>query len=97
MIIDTPHGANTSHAVAADFDTRARGNAWSCAWCPLSVDAMAVLKSVNVGVPRTNPWKTVTVTGIDKRPVAGPVAVCAHLTTARPGGEGRRTQVTTCN
>src|ERR1044072_1927455 len=43
---------------------------------------MAVLKSVNVGVPRTNPWKTVTVTGIDKRPVAGPVAVCA------PGPKG---------
>ncbi len=38
---------------------------------------MAALKSVNVGVPRENPWKTVTVTGIDKRPVAGPVAVCA--------------------
>jgi len=43
---------------------------------------MAVLESVNVGVPRTNPWKTVTVTGIDKRPVAGPVAVCA------PGPKG---------
>jgi MOSC domain-containing protein YiiM len=36
---------------------------------------MAELKSVNVGVPRENPWKTVTVTGIDKRPVSGPVAV----------------------
>jgi MOSC domain-containing protein YiiM len=43
---------------------------------------MAVLKSVNVGVPRDNPWKTVTVTGIDKRPVAGPVAVTA------PGPKG---------
>src|SRR4051812_9047505 len=43
---------------------------------------MAELLSVNVGVPRTNPWKTVTVTGIDKRPVAGPVAVCA------PGPKG---------
>ena len=48
-------------------------------WWPvglrLSVENMAVLKSVNVGVPRENPWKTVTVTGIDKRPVTGPVAV----------------------
>lgn len=43
---------------------------------------MAVLKSVNVGVPRTNPWKTTTVTGIDKRPVTGPVAVAA------PGPKG---------
>lgn len=43
---------------------------------------MAMLKSVNVGVPRANPWKTVTVTGIDKRPVTGPVAVCA------PGPKG---------
>jgi MOSC domain-containing protein YiiM len=43
---------------------------------------MAVLESVNVGVPRENPWKTVTVTGIDKRPVAGPVAVRA------PGPKG---------
>jgi MOSC domain-containing protein YiiM len=43
---------------------------------------MAVLLSVNVGVPRTNPWKTVAVTGIDKRPVRGPVAVCA------PGPKG---------
>jgi MOSC domain-containing protein YiiM len=43
---------------------------------------MAVLKSVNVGVPRTNPWKVVRVTGIDKRPVSGPVAVTA------PGPKG---------
>jgi len=43
---------------------------------------MAELKSVNVGVPRENPWKTVTVTGIDKRPVTGPVAVSA------PGPKG---------
>jgi MOSC domain-containing protein YiiM len=43
---------------------------------------MSVLKSVNVGVPRANPWKSVRVTGIDKRPVDGPVAVRA------PGPKG---------
>jgi MOSC domain-containing protein YiiM len=43
---------------------------------------MAVLQSVNIGVPRTNPWKDTTLTGIDKRPVAGPVAVAA------PGPKG---------
>ncbi|HEY7597989.1 MAG TPA: MOSC domain-containing protein [Actinophytocola sp.] len=43
---------------------------------------MGVLKSVNVGVPRKNPWKTVRTTGIDKRPVDGPVAVAA------PGPKG---------
>lgn len=31
--------------------------------------------SVNVGRPRTNPWKGLGTTGIDKRPVDGPVAV----------------------
>lgn len=31
--------------------------------------------SVNVGVPRTNPWKKLGRTGIDKRPVDGPVRV----------------------
>jgi MOSC domain-containing protein YiiM len=31
--------------------------------------------SVNVGQPRENPWKTMKLTGIDKRPVAGPVMV----------------------
>ena len=33
--------------------------------------------SVNVGRPRPNPWKGIGSTGIDKRPVAGPVAVTA--------------------
>ena len=33
--------------------------------------------SVNVGQPRENPWKTMKLTGIDKRPVAGPVMVTA--------------------
>ena len=33
------------------------------------------LLSVNVGQPRPNPWKTVKLTGIDKRPVEGPVMV----------------------
>jgi MOSC domain-containing protein YiiM len=38
--------------------------------------------SVNVGRPRANPWKPVTLTGIDKRPVSGPVRVTA------PGPKG---------
>lgn len=33
------------------------------------------LRSVNVGQPRENPWKTMKLTGIDKRPAAGPVMV----------------------
>jgi MOSC domain-containing protein YiiM len=40
------------------------------------------LLSVNVGRPRPNPWKGLNATGIDKRPVDGPVAVAA------PGSEG---------
>jgi len=41
--------------------------------------------SVNVGVPRDNPWKPGTeFTGIDKRPVAGPVRV----TSPGPKGDG---------
>ncbi|MFC4856962.1 MOSC domain-containing protein [Actinophytocola glycyrrhizae] len=43
---------------------------------------MPLLQSVNVGVPRDNPWKTSGTTGIDKRPVSGPVAVRA------PGPKG---------
>jgi len=31
--------------------------------------------TVNVGRPRPNPWKEMTFTGIDKRPVDGPVMV----------------------
>jgi MOSC domain-containing protein YiiM len=38
--------------------------------------------SVNVGRPRPNPWKGLPATGIDKQPVAGPVAVSA------PGPKG---------
>jgi MOSC domain-containing protein YiiM len=38
--------------------------------------------SVNVGRPRPNPWKRLAATGIDKRPVTGPVAVTA------PGPKG---------
>jgi MOSC domain-containing protein YiiM len=38
--------------------------------------------SVNVGLPRPNPWKGTGTTGIDKRPVDGPVAVSA------PGPKG---------
>lgn len=38
--------------------------------------------SVNVGNPRPNPWKGLTATGIDKRPVDGPVLVTA------PGPKG---------
>jgi MOSC domain-containing protein YiiM len=33
------------------------------------------IASVNVGQPRLNPWKTMKLTGIDKRPVEGPVMV----------------------
>ncbi|HEX3189507.1 MAG TPA: MOSC domain-containing protein [Streptosporangiaceae bacterium] len=33
------------------------------------------LLSVNVGQPQLNPWKTMKLTGIDKRPVDGPVMV----------------------
>ena len=40
------------------------------------------LLSVNIGVPRGNPWKPVKLTGIDKRPVPGPVLVTA------PGPKG---------
>jgi MOSC domain-containing protein YiiM len=40
------------------------------------------LLSVNVGRPRPNPWKGLAATGIDKRPVEGPVAVTA------PGAKG---------
>ncbi|MGV9377115.1 MOSC domain-containing protein [Nonomuraea sp. NPDC003707] len=40
------------------------------------------LLSVNVGRPRPNPWKGLSATGIDKRPVSGPVAVSA------PGPKG---------
>ena len=35
------------------------------------------VRSVNVGVPRDNPWKGLAATGIDKRPVDRPVAVTA--------------------
>jgi len=38
--------------------------------------------SVNIGSPRPNPWKRSGTTGIDKRPVDGPVAVTA------PGPKG---------
>jgi MOSC domain-containing protein YiiM len=55
---------------------------WSRAVLPPSVETMAVLQSVNVGVPRENPWKDTGLTGIDKRPVACPVAVRA------PGPKG---------
>ncbi|MFG2596301.1 MOSC domain-containing protein [Streptomyces sp. NPDC048462] len=40
------------------------------------------LLSVNTGRPRPNPWKGLGSTGIDKRPVTGPVAVTA------PGPKG---------
>lgn len=38
---------------------------------------MPVLKSVNVGEPRPNPYKLTRATGIDKRPRSGPVQVRA--------------------
>jgi len=40
------------------------------------------LLSLNIGKPRENPWKGLAATGIDKRPVDGPVAVTA------PGPKG---------
>ena len=40
------------------------------------------LLSLNIGMPRENPWKGLPATGIDKRPVDGPVAVTA------PGPKG---------
>ena len=43
---------------------------------------MPLVSSVNVGRPRPNPWKRLPATGIDKRPVTGPVAVTA------PGPKG---------
>jgi MOSC domain-containing protein YiiM len=42
------------------------------------------LLSVNVGRPRSNPWKEMNLTGIDKQPVDGPVLV----TPARAKGLG---------
>jgi MOSC domain-containing protein YiiM len=42
------------------------------------------LLSVNVGRPRSNPWKEMNLTGIDKQPVDGPVMV----TPARAKGLG---------
>jgi MOSC domain-containing protein YiiM len=49
-----------------------------------SVTGVGILLSVNVGTPRVNPWKSVGTTMIDKRPVAGPVAV----TVPGPKGTG---------
>jgi MOSC domain-containing protein YiiM len=45
---------------------------------------MGMLLSINVGKVRTNPWKDVGTTAIDKRPVDGPVAV----TVPGPRGTG---------
>jgi MOSC domain-containing protein YiiM len=45
------------------------------------------LLSVNVGHPQPNPWKTMKLTGIDKRPVDGPVMV----TRPRAAGMGMLT------
>ncbi|HEX8006516.1 MAG TPA: MOSC domain-containing protein [Trebonia sp.] len=53
-----------------------RGSGWH-----ISLLFMRLL-SVNVGKPRPNPWKPVALTGIDKRPVGGPVMVTA------PGPKG---------
>ncbi len=47
-----------------------------------SIATMALVHSVIVGVSRANPWKGTGTTGIDKRPVSGPVAVRA------PGPKG---------
>ncbi|WP_225847854.1 MOSC domain-containing protein [Streptomyces sp. HPF1205] len=44
--------------------------------------SLSFVTSVNVGRPRPNPWKRLDATGIDKRPVPGPVRVAA------PGPKG---------
>jgi MOSC domain-containing protein YiiM len=49
---------------------------------PAPAPASAALLSVNIGRPRPNPWKRLPATGIDKRPVSGPVQVTA------PGPKG---------
>src|SRR5439155_10585492 len=46
--------------------------------------SVGIVLSVNVGRARTNPWKDVGTTAIDKRPVEGPVAV----TVPGPKGTG---------
>jgi hypothetical protein len=38
--------------------------------------------SVNAGRPRSNPWKRISATGIDKRPVDGLVFVASPLPAA---------------
>jgi MOSC domain-containing protein YiiM len=51
---------------------------------PIRCNGIVKLLSVNVGQPRLNPWKEMKLTGIDKRPVDGPVMV----TPARAKGLG---------
>ena len=48
------------------------------------------LLSVNVGHPRLNPWKTMKLTGIDKRPVEGPVMVTRPRAAGMVGLAGDR-------
>jgi MOSC domain-containing protein YiiM len=69
-----------------DADSASRGRQWPGDMLPSGYSgpyrrAMKLL-SVNVGRPRPNPWKGLSATGIDKRPVNGPVAVNA------PGPKG---------
>jgi MOSC domain-containing protein YiiM len=49
---------------------------------PVPIVGFVELLSVNVGRLRPNPWKPVATTGIDKRPVGGPVMV------TEPGPKG---------
>jgi MOSC domain-containing protein YiiM len=51
-------------------------------WARVFTLVIMRLLSVNVGKPRANPWKPIVLTGIDKRPVSGPVLVAA------PGPKG---------
>ncbi|MFC4335959.1 MOSC domain-containing protein [Salininema proteolyticum] len=44
--------------------------------------------SVNIARPRSNPWKSAAKTGIDKRPVTGPVAVSAPDSPSGSGAGG---------
>jgi hypothetical protein len=66
-------------------DGKPRAPAWATTLSMTSLSTyrrLMRLLSVNVGRPRPNPWKPVALTGIDKRPVSGPVMVTA------PGPKG---------
>src|SRR5579859_3674869 len=57
---------------------------------PIRSNGTMRLLSVNVGQPRLNPWKDVKLTGIDKRPVDGPVMVTPARAKGMVGLSGDR-------